>query len=526
MEDVVNPRPSGRGVFERFHIWLARHPVLRDVLFWSIPALLAGAALRLILIYTSPYAFWGADSRSFMGFANGVLTDGYWSINEKRRYLYPIFLLPISLLPGGTLRWLAWIQAGLGIASIFPLAYMVRRVLVGWKIWIIPVTVLYAGMPVFMWFEHELIAESVFYQCMVWTMGGWVAWVVQKDSRRARLLWWWFWVPLAIMVLSKPSSKMLWPGIVIGLALVAAWRVLKWPQWGAIGALFLAGLTVGDDNQGSWLLYTTAFPLTRVDTPAHAEYKAEIRDWVLEKRERITLYDEEDDEVHDFLRSPETRPDLKRWTKLPKKDRDKLYKELAMEGIKARPDLFLLIAIQRLAGSTNQGDFKTVRFQPHYYADYLERMYYESGVEESMMRIVFGIPKSAPYPSYEEMRGWVSPHPDSFWTKFYLGYANTFHDFGDLLYRPHGQQTILVDMRVTFFGWLAILGGIVSLFRPFLRPFGVWTITFGGYLVAVYLVGVEHHRYFALAWPFILVLFVLLPDMVWRGWLRWRSRSL
>jgi hypothetical protein len=512
-------------MFERFHAWLARHPLLRDVLLWSVPALLIGAALRIILIYTSPYAFWGADSRSFMGFTNGVLTDNYWSINEKRRYLYPIFLLPISLLPGGTLRWLAWIQAGLGLASILPLAYMVRRVFAGWKAWIVPVTVLYAGMPVFMWFEHELIAESVFFQCMVWTMGGWVAWVTQKDAGRARLLWWWFWVPFAIMLLTKPSGKMLWPGLVIGLLLVGAWRVLKWPQWGALIALFCAGATVGADNQGSWLLYTSSFPLTRLDTPLHAEYKAEIREWVQLKRDRITLYDEEDDEVHDFLRSPEMRPEFSRWNKLSKKERDKLYKELALEGIKARPDLFLLIALQRLAGSTNQSDFKTVRFDPYYYADYLRKMYYESGVEESMMRIVFGIPRNAPYPSYEEMRTWVSPRPDSFWTKFYKQYADAFQVYGDLLHRPYRQQTELLDMRITPLGWLAILGGILSLFGAFRRPLGVWTLTFGGYLVAVYLVGVEHHRYFALVWPFILVLFAVVPETLWLAWQRWRPSS-
>ncbi len=503
--------------------FLKRHPLLRDVLLWSIPALLAGAALRLILIYTSPYAFWGADSRSFLGFTNGALTDFYFSINEKRRYLYPLFLFPISLLPGGTLRWLAWIQAGMGLASVFPLAYMVRKVFVGWKAWIVPVTVLYAGMPVFLWFEHELIAESVFYQGMVWTLGGWVAWVTQKDARRARLLWWWFWAPLAIMMLTKPSGKMLWPGMLLGLALVGAWRVLKWPQWTALAALFFAGLTVGDDNQGSWLLYTSSFPLTRVDTPLHAEYKAEIRDWALRKRERITLYDEEDDEVHDFLRSPETRPEFTLWNKLSKKDRDKLYKELAIEGIRARPDLFLLVAVQRLAGSCNQEDFKTVRFEPMYYADYLEKMYFHSGVEESMMRIAFGIPKGAPYPTYEEMRGWVTPRPDSFWTKFYLDYANAYQSFGDLLRRPFKQQTILLDMRVTPLGWWAILGGIFSLFVPFLRPLGVWTITFGGYLIAVFLVGVEHHRYFALTWPFVLVLLALVPEAALRGARRWRS---
>lgn len=505
--------------------FFARHPLLRDTLFWALPALLVGAVLRLILIHTSPYAFWGADSRSFMGFTNGVLTDFYWSINEKRRYLYPLFLLPISLLPGGTLRWLAWIQPGLGLLSILPLAYCVRRLFGGWKAWIVPVTVLYAGMPVFMWFEHELIAESVFYQCMVWVLGGWVAWVSQKEAGRARVLWWWFWVPLAIMLLTKPSGKMLWPGILLALILVGAWRILKWPQWAALAALFFAGLTVGDDNQGSWLLYTTAFPLTQVDTPAHAAFKAEIRDWVAQKRERITLYDEEDDEVHDFLRSPEMRPEFTLWTHLSKKDRDALYKDLALEGIRARPDLFLLIAIQRLAGSCNQADFRTVRFEPLYYANYLDRMYHDPSIEQSMMRIAFGISKNAPYPSYETLAKRVTPRPESFWTKFYLAYADAFQSWGDLLHRPHHQQTVLRDMRITPLGWWVLAGGILSLCGRWLRPLGVWTVTFGGYLIAVYLVGVEHHRYFALVWPFLPLLLALVPETGWQIVRRWRKSA-
>jgi hypothetical protein len=496
--------------------------LLRDVLLWSVPALLVGAFLRVVLIHTSPYAFWGADSRSFLGFTNGVLTDFYFSINEKRRYLYPLFLFPISLLPGGTLRWLAWIQAALGLASILPLAYLVRRVFSAWRWWIVPITVLYAGMPVFLWFEHELIAESPFFQAMVWTLGGWAAWVAQKEAVRARHLWWWFLVPLAIMMLTKPSGKMLWPGIALALVLVGSWRVLRWPQGTALAAVFGAALTVGSDNQGSWLLYTSSFPLTRLETPLHAEYKAEIRGWVQEKRDRITLYDEEDDEVHDFLRSPESRPEFVLWNKLPKKDRDKLYKDLALEGIRARPDLFLLIALQRLAGSCNQADFKTVRFEPYYYADYLKRMYYESGVEESMMRIAFGIPGTAAYPSYEEMRGWVSPRPDSFWTRSFLAYADTYQSFGDLVHRPQGQRTTLAEMRLTPLGWAVVLGALVSLFPPFFRTLGVWTIAFGGYLIAVFLVGVEHHRYFALTWPFVLVLLAVVPEAAVLAVRRWR----
>lgn len=492
--------------------WFKKHPLLRDVLIWTVPALILGAILRLILIYTSPYAFFGSDSRSFMGFSNGVITDFYWSINEKRRYLYPLFIFPFSLLPGGTLRWLAWVQPLLGLASLLPIAYIVRRTFVSWRWMIIPVTVLLAGMPVFMWFEHELIADPLFFQAMNWSLGGWVAWSSQRDPARARRLWWWFLVPFAILLLTKPAGKLLWPGVALGLVLVFAWQVLKWKQWTALAALFLASLTVGDDNQSSWLLYTTTFPLTQLDTPLHAEYKAEIRDWVEEKRDRIGSYNKEDDEIHDFLRSPQDFPQYTLWTGLPKKDRDQLYKDLAIEGILARPDLFAFIALQRLAGSCNQADFKTSRFGPLYYADTFKKQY-EGAPEESMLRISFGIPPDAPYPSYEEFCAMVTPRPEAFLTKFYRDYADAYQAPGDLINRDTEWPTPL--------GWAFLLGVVLSLIPPFLRPLGVWTIAFTGYLFAVYLIGIENHRYFALVWPSVLILLALIPEMLWRAFARW-----
>lgn len=496
--------------------WFKKHPLLRDVLIWSVPALIFGAILRILYIHSSPYAFFGADSRSFMGFTNGALTDFYFSINEKRRYFYPLFLFPISLLPGGTLRWLAVIQAVLGLLSLLPIAYMARRLFTTWKWTIIPITMLLAGMPALLWYEHELIADPIFFMCMNWALGGWVAWTIQKDKNRARRLWWWFWVPFAILILTKPSGKLLWPGVMFGLVLVGSWRVLKWKEWTAFGALFLAGLTVGDDNQSSWLLYTTAFPLTRLDTPLHAEYKAEIRDWVQQKRDRISSYNKEDDEVHDFLRSPGDFPQYTLWTNLKKKERDKLYKELAMEGIKARPDLFAFIALQRLAGSCNQADFKTMRFNPTYYAQSFDEQY-DGPTEKSMLRISFGIPKDVPFPSLEEMKMLVSPQPDAFSAQFLRPYADWYQAKGDLINREAGHITLL--------GWLLLLGATLSLIPPFLKPLGIWSLAFGGYLFAVFLIGIENHRYFTLVWPFVLILLALIPEMILRSIQKLRSRA-
>lgn len=490
----------------------ARHPLVRDALLWAVPALIFGAVLRLLLLHYSPYAYWGSDSRSFFGFTNGVMTDFHWSLQEKRRYLYPIFLLPVTLLPGATLKALAWIQAGLGLATVVAFSYFVRRVFAGWKILIVPLTVLYAGLPPFLWYEHELIADSILFDCVVWAMAGWVAWVSQRDAARARHLWWVFFVPLAIMVLSKPSVKFFWPGIAVALVVVFAWRVLRWRQWVALGALFFAGLTVGDDEQSARLLYTTAFPLTRVDTPKHADYKAEIREWVLQKRERLAFYQDEDDEVHDFLREPENQDARPLWRDLAKKggpQLDRLYHDLAFEAILTQPFQFLRIGLQRLAGSANLNDFVDDRFGPTYFADRFANQLANRRNPESMVKLAFGLPLSAPLPSAEEFRVWLAPHPDSASARWLQGYVRAYQAAGVFVTRPgHGTGRY----GLTVLGWILMLGMLLALIPPYLRTLGVWVILMAGAMIATYLVGIEHTRYFAPAWPVVLLALAAVVD--------------
>ncbi len=519
--------PSGATILSRCQSrvgsFLTRHPLVRDALFWSLPAVLLGAVLRLLLLHYSPYAYWGSDSRSYFGFTNGVMSEFYFSINEKRRYLYPLFLLPVTLLPGSALKALAWIQAGMGLATVFAFGYFVRRVFAVWKLLLVPLTVLLAGLPVFIWYEHELIAESVYFNGIVWMLAGWAAWTAQRDPARARRLFWAFFVPLAIMALTKPSVKFLWPGVIIALIAVFAWRVLRWPQWAAIGALFLAGTTVGDDDQSAWLLYTTAFPLTQVDTPKHAEYKAEIRDWVLERRADLDRYDERDDAIHDFLREPEAQDERPLWRDLAKDDEaalERLYKELAFEGIAARPDLFLYVAMQRLVGSANMTDFKDDRFGSTYFADRFAEQLANDRNPDSMERLAFALPKDEPIPDAAQFREWLAPHPHSAAAKWLTDWVRAYQRIWVLVDRPEGPRPSLWKCRLTPLGWCVVLGGLLALIPPYLRSTGVWVIAFAGAMIATYMVGIEHTRYFAAVWPVAFLALGVLIDFPARVLLR------
>src|SRR5690606_22991440 len=105
-------------------------------------------------------------------------------------------------------------------------------------------------------------------------------WVKEPRLERCQQLFWWFFVPFALFIITKPSGRFVWPGIACGILIAWMWRRLTRKQWAALAALVLVTLTVGSKKQGAWLLYVATFPLTNLESPLHAEYKAEIRDMV------------------------------------------------------------------------------------------------------------------------------------------------------------------------------------------------------------------------------------------------------
>lgn len=525
----------------RVRAFFQRHPLVREALWWAVPALVLGAALRLLMLSYLPYAYWGSDSRSYYSFTHMLLSDGYVSLDEKRRYLYPIFTLPISILPGAPLKWLAWVQHGMGLLAVVPLAYVVRKTLRFWKWWIVPVTALYAGLPMFLWYEHELLGEALFFSALMWTFGGWMAWVTQADPARARRLFWWFFTPLAIFLLTKPSGRFVLPGIVCGLAMVRAWRVLDWRRWVALVVLGAATLTVGSKKQAAWLLYVASFPLTQLDTPQHAEYKKELRPIVEPYIRDIDAYYELDREKKPphgspflFLESPseENAPPL--WAALDKDPQKKraLYMSLALEGIKARPLDFFRIGLQRLAASANWGEFKLDRLESGYFSERLKDDYEgaqkalaKGGKPESMSVVrALGLPKQGPLPPYEEFAPRLAPAPGGWAERTLLAWSKAVHSI-KVVERPKPLKNAPAEawawrhFRVTVFGyWL--LAGLALGVIFYWKTLGVWVVVAMGYLLAVFAVSLEHHRYFAPAWmifmPVLAVPLDRLGAVIWR----------
>src|SRR5262249_3885932 len=150
----------------------------------------------------------------------------------------------------GPLRWLPILQHTFGWITLVPLAYVVRKTLVTWRLWIVPVTVVYAGLPIAVWVEHELLGDHLFIALFLWSFAGWVAWVSQESRARAHRMFWLFLVPFALFILTKPAGRFVWPGLLLSLIGVKAWRLLGWRESVALLAILAVTPTVGSKKQG------------------------------------------------------------------------------------------------------------------------------------------------------------------------------------------------------------------------------------------------------------------------------------
>jgi hypothetical protein len=505
---------------------LSRYPALRDAIVWTLPAICAALLVRALFLSYSPYAYWGSDSRSYYEFTHKLFDFHAISLNEKRRVLYPILLAIIELLPGSILRWLAPLQHALGVVTLVPLGYIIRKTFVHWRWLILPVTIVYATFPIVLWYEHELLGENVFFALILWTFAGWVAWVSETRVETKRLLWWCFFVPFALVILIKPSARFYWPGIALGLLATAAWRTMTIRHVIALFALMIVTLFIGSKRQGAWLLYVGAFPLTRLETPLHSEYKAEIADMVRYYRDHLDAYYDLDEKPFEFLRSPDLENGSPLWRAL---DRDgerqaKVYMQLALEGIKARPDLFFYIGLQRFVASMNLAKFKEFRFTSRYLPERFHDDYQTAVARLAEGRTtpiprVLGFPSKGPLPPYETIAQRFAPrNENSFGERVITGLVSLYQRAGDFVRMHDLEQTgseSIKSARPTFLGWWFLLSIALSVLLPRYRlTFGVWTVATVAALLGIFCVSQMNPRYFGSGWPVFIPMLAIPIDVL------------
>jgi hypothetical protein len=506
----------------RLRLFFQRHPLLRDALIWAVPAIIVGAVLRLLLLSYVPYAYWGSDSKSYYSFVHQLLEQGVVNLDEKRRYLYPFFLLPVSLLPGEPLRWLAWLQHGLGLITLIPIAYVLRRTLNEWRWWVIPITLAWAGMPMVLWYEHELLGETLFFDLIVWAIAGWCAWTNESYVPRAHRLFWCFFIPFSLFILTKPSGRFVLPGVCVGLVITMAWRRMKRTHWAALALLAAATLSTGSKKQGAWLLYVATFPLTSLSSPSHADYKAEIRDMVEPLRRDIHTYYLRDDGPFKFLESPDEQGTRPLWKALNKdiNHRSRVYLDLALEGIRERPDLFAYMSLQRIVASANFSEFKDSRFAGDYYATRFKDDYALAASDLAKGRrtsVLTAFAHREGLPPWEEFQHRLSPHPNSLPSRLIMTWVRGYKRIADVVRLPRSAQLNergIENARPTLLGILLLVGMLLSMLPRYRSTLGVWMLVAVSYLFGVFLVTQPNPRYFGPAWAMLLPLVAVPADVL------------
>src|SRR4029453_4886746 len=97
----------------------------RRCLLLYLPALIVGTALRISMMAALPEGFYGPDSNSYFPTAKRLWNEHKWSVGEKRRWVYPIFLAALPPLPGTPSRIVPVVQHVCGLASLLGVGWIV-----------------------------------------------------------------------------------------------------------------------------------------------------------------------------------------------------------------------------------------------------------------------------------------------------------------------------------------------------------------------------------------------------------------
>jgi hypothetical protein len=242
-------------------------------------------------------------------------------------------------------------------------------------------------------------------------------------------------------------------------------------------------------------------------------------------RRELDTYYLRDGEPFTFLENPgkqDARPFWKALDQDPKL-RTRIYMDLALEGIRKRPDLFLYLSAQRVVASANFSEFKTMRFAPDYYAGRFRDDYENAAKSLAIGRntsplTAFAL--RAPLPPWEEFRARLEPRPIAEAPAVVLGWMRGYERVGDVVRLPEGKDLSergIGRARPTGLGIWLLLGAVLSLFPRYRSTLGVWMLVGVGYLFGVFLVSQPNPRYFGPAWAMLLPLLAVPADALLRA---------
>ncbi|MEO8353130.1 MAG: hypothetical protein ABI680_15475 [Chthoniobacteraceae bacterium] len=256
----------------------ARQQRVREFLLWCLPALLIGLVLRVVLTVQMPYGFFHDDTGDFLSTPDKLLSEFEWNLHSKKTFLTPIlFTLPF-LVRVPALIAIPIGQHLLGLVMIVQIGLLCRLWFTHWRWFILPLTILAAINPFYLWYEHTLMAETAFVVCTLMVVIAGTLYYAKPDRKRFIFLC----VALFLEAGARPEGKLLF---LFGLLLVAMvhWRNWRrdWRQFAILFGLAVATHFMTKTSQAGLLLYTSVARMTPDQmwvAPGFIDYIRPVRD--------------------------------------------------------------------------------------------------------------------------------------------------------------------------------------------------------------------------------------------------------
>jgi hypothetical protein len=213
------------------------------------------------------------------------------------------------------------------------------------------------------------------------------------------------------------------------------------------------------------------------------------------------------------------------WAALGSDDalKQRIYKDLAHEGIFSQPILFIRIALGKIIASANPGEFKSDRFLPSYTVEKYESQYAKDAKSKpDRIRRLFALKKDESLPPYSEFQHRLAPDPDSAAARWLHGYVESYHRAAHLVVSDDEDDP---SVELTPLAWWMLTGCALAFLPAYFRPVGIPVVVATSYLFGTFLVGGTNPRYFGAVWAIVLLALCVPLDLLFRLLLRRRSHA-
>ncbi|MDR3404398.1 MAG: hypothetical protein P4L99_18000 [Chthoniobacter sp.] len=485
----------------------------RRLVLLCLPALVLGAILRFSLLTALPEGYYGPDSNSYFDTASSLWLKHEWDLGPKRRWVYPILLIATPLLPGRNIVTIAVIQHTVGLlVTVLGIGWITLNLTRRPTIWVPFVTILGAIWPRMVWYEHEIVAESLLLDSIIFAVA--VAFPVQRLREPRRLFW--FLMAAAFIIAVKPHGRPIWLGLMICAVLLAGFP-WKWSKacWGALALSLVIIFTSGSSKQGPWLLLSSTLPLVNPDQGKWPEYRKILKPFIEESRVDLSQYPWKQDRYKKMLVESKDNPTLGlEWQEMLKERKKTKFlqvcKDLSRDAILHSPFTYARMVLQKIGVVLCEGEGGWLMSPRAFWKGQLDDNEDRWARHPDEMKLLYEMDQDAYLAMAAQRRvqvEWYEPYV------FKFGHAFAWMSAT----REAGKRT----MHPAWFGLLALFGFLTCLRPSRWRETSLLWLPLGLYLGIIFGIGDTVVRYLQpIEW--IGLIFVAL-GLDWVLSLVWRS---